>query len=56
MQSTPNIGGSEMNHLCRISDILSPVSIVFYFIALTYMMSDIVSIGQSEEMKRQAFG
>ena len=45
-----------MNHLCRISDILSPVSIVFYFIALTYIMSDIVSIGQSEEMKRQAFG
>ena len=55
-QSTPNIGGSEMNHLCRISDILSPVSIVFYFIALTYMMSDIVSIGQSDEMNLQALG
>ena len=45
-----------MNHLCRISDNLSEVSIVFYFIALTYIMSDIVSIGQSDEMKRQAFG
>ena len=45
-----------MNHLCRISDNLSEVSIVFYFIALTYMMSYIVSIGQSDEMKRQAFG
>ena len=45
-----------MNHLCRISDILSPVSIVFYLIALTYMMSDIVSIGQSDEMNLQALG
>ena len=45
-----------MNHLCRISDNLSEVSIVFYFISLTYIISDIVSIGQSDEMNLQALG